>query len=42
MFNIGVEGQLLVGWTAAVWVGASFDAPLTSTFRFRYWRGCGI
>ncbi|EIF14470.1 MULTISPECIES: ABC transporter permease [Bacillus] len=27
LFNIGVEGQLLVGWTAAVWVGASFDAP---------------
>ena len=27
LFNIGVEGQLLVGWVAAVWVGLSFDLP---------------
>ncbi|MCY7945638.1 ABC transporter permease [Bacillus atrophaeus] len=27
LFNIGVEGQLLVGWTAAVWVGTAFDCP---------------
>ncbi|MEC1901060.1 ABC transporter permease [Bacillus atrophaeus] len=27
LFNIGVEGQLLVGWTAAVWVGTAFDGP---------------
>jgi general nucleoside transport system permease protein len=27
LFNIGVEGQLLVGWVAAVWVGVSFDLP---------------
>jgi general nucleoside transport system permease protein len=27
LFNIGVEGQLLVGWTAAVWVGLAFDLP---------------
>ncbi|MEC5222190.1 ABC transporter permease [Bacillus atrophaeus] len=27
LFNIGVEGQLLVGWTAAVWVGTAFDSP---------------
>lgn len=25
LFNIGVEGQLLVGWIAAVWVGLTFD-----------------
>lgn len=27
LFNIGVEGQLLVGWVASVWVGLSFDLP---------------
>lgn len=27
LFNIGVEGQLIVGWLAAVWVGSSFDLP---------------
>lgn len=27
LFNIGVEGQLIVGWLAAVWVGLSFDLP---------------
>jgi general nucleoside transport system permease protein len=27
LFNIGVEGQLIVGWTAAVWVGVAFDLP---------------
>ncbi|WP_243385701.1 ABC transporter permease [Bacillus kexueae] len=27
LFNIGVEGQLLVGWLAAVWVGVSFELP---------------
>lgn len=27
LFNIGVEGQLLVGWLAAVWVGVAFEAP---------------
>lgn len=27
LFNIGVEGQMLVGWVAAVWVGVSFDLP---------------
>ncbi|SEM48909.1 nucleoside ABC transporter membrane protein [Mesobacillus persicus] len=27
LFNIGVEGQLIVGWVAAVWVGVSFDLP---------------
>ena len=25
LFNIGVEGQLIVGWLAAVWVGVAFD-----------------
>ncbi|RFU71347.1 ABC transporter permease [Peribacillus saganii] len=25
LFNIGVEGQLIVGWLAAVWVGISFE-----------------
>lgn len=28
LFNIGVEGQLLVGWLASVWVGTSVEAPL--------------
>ncbi|MBD7964226.1 ABC transporter permease [Fictibacillus norfolkensis] len=27
LFNIGVEGQLLVGWLAAVYVGIFVDAP---------------
>lgn len=27
LFNIGVEGQLMVGWLTAVWVGTSFDLP---------------
>lgn len=27
LFNIGVEGQLLVGWIASIWVGLSFDLP---------------
>jgi general nucleoside transport system permease protein len=27
LFNIGVEGQLIVGWLAAVWVGTEFDLP---------------
>ncbi|MEH7122719.1 ABC transporter permease [Bacillus sp. JJ1503] len=27
LFNIGVEGQLIVGWLAAVWVGFAFDLP---------------
>lgn len=25
LFNIGVEGQLIMGWVAAVWVGLTFD-----------------
>nr|WP_110943512.1 ABC transporter permease [Virgibacillus senegalensis] len=28
LFNIGAEGQVIVGWLASVWVGAAFDAPL--------------
>lgn len=27
LFNIGVEGQLLVGWLVSVWVGLAFDLP---------------
>ncbi|MBU5595064.1 ABC transporter permease [Amphibacillus sp. MSJ-3] len=27
LFNIGAEGQVLVGWLASVWVGISFDLP---------------
>ncbi|KHD86556.1 ABC transporter permease [Heyndrickxia ginsengihumi] len=27
LFNIGAEGQLIVGWIAAVWVGLAFDLP---------------
>ncbi|WP_409253759.1 ABC transporter permease [Bacillus sp. SCS-153A] len=27
LFNIGVEGQLIMGWVAAVWVGLAFDLP---------------
>jgi general nucleoside transport system permease protein len=28
LFNIGAEGQLIVGWLAAVWVGLAVDAPM--------------
>ncbi|MFJ5622046.1 ABC transporter permease [Peribacillus loiseleuriae] len=28
LFNIGVEGQLIVGWLAAVWVGTTFELPM--------------
>lgn len=28
LFNIGVEGQVIVGWLAAVWVGVSFELPM--------------
>lgn len=28
LFNIGAEGQVIVGWVAAVWVGISFEAPI--------------
>ncbi|EIT85141.1 ABC transporter permease [Fictibacillus macauensis ZFHKF-1] len=28
LFNIGVEGQVLVGWLASVYVGISLDAPM--------------
>ncbi|WP_409294321.1 ABC transporter permease [Peribacillus sp. SCS-26] len=27
LFNIGVEGQVLIGWLAAVWVGLAVDLP---------------
>lgn len=27
LFNIGIEGQLIVGWFAAVYVGAAFELP---------------
>ncbi|MEH7107001.1 ABC transporter permease [Bacillus sp. JJ1764] len=27
LFNIGVEGQFMVGWLASVWVGVAFDLP---------------
>ncbi len=27
LFNIGVEGQVLVGWLAAVWVGTAAELP---------------
>lgn len=27
LFNIGVEGQLIMGWLAAAWVGQAFDLP---------------
>ncbi len=27
LFNIGVEGQFIVGWFASVWVGTTFDLP---------------
>lgn len=28
LFNIGAEGQVIVGWLAAVWIGTSFDLPM--------------
>jgi simple sugar transport system permease protein len=28
LFNIGVEGQVIVGWLAAVWVGIAFELPM--------------
>ncbi|WP_181348645.1 ABC transporter permease [Thalassobacillus sp. CUG 92003] len=28
LFNIGVEGQVFMGWLASVWVGVSFEAPM--------------
>ncbi|WP_245837230.1 ABC transporter permease [Virgibacillus phasianinus] len=28
LFNIGAEGQVIVGWLAAVWVGLAVDAPI--------------
>ncbi|MBM7598536.1 simple sugar transport system permease protein [Virgibacillus halotolerans] len=28
LFNIGAEGQVMVGWLAAVWVGLAVDAPM--------------
>ncbi|WP_214826675.1 ABC transporter permease [Exiguobacterium algae] len=28
LFNIGVEGQVLIGWVAAVYVGINFDLPM--------------
>ncbi|MFC4557184.1 ABC transporter permease [Virgibacillus kekensis] len=28
LFNIGAEGQVIVGWLASVWVGLAFDAPM--------------
>ena len=27
LFNIGVEGQLIVGWFAAAYVGVAFELP---------------
>ncbi|WP_281417499.1 ABC transporter permease [Lentibacillus saliphilus] len=27
LFNIGAEGQVFIGWLAAVWVGLAIDAP---------------
>ncbi|MFG6118311.1 ABC transporter permease [Thalassobacillus sp. B23F22_16] len=28
LFNIGVEGQVIMGWLASVWVGLAIDAPM--------------
>ncbi|MFZ3576665.1 ABC transporter permease [Virgibacillus sp. DJP39] len=28
LFNIGAEGQVIVGWLAAIWVGLAVDAPI--------------
>ncbi|GIN83636.1 putative ABC transporter permease protein YufP [Heyndrickxia sporothermodurans] len=27
LFNIGVEGQMLMGWLVSVWIGLAFDLP---------------
>ncbi|MEC5422631.1 ABC transporter permease [Virgibacillus sp. C22-A2] len=28
LFNIGAEGQVIVGWLAAVWIGITVDTPM--------------
>nr|WP_026680954.1 ABC transporter permease [Priestia megaterium] len=28
LFNIGAEGQVIVGWLAAVWIGTTVEAPM--------------
>lgn len=28
LFNIGAEGQVIIGWLAAIWVGLAVDAPI--------------
>lgn len=28
LFNIGAEGQVIMGWLAAVWVGTAFELPM--------------
>lgn len=28
LLNIGVEGQVFMGWLASVWVGISFELPM--------------
>lgn len=28
LFNIGVEGQMLIGWVGAVWIGTTVHAPM--------------
>lgn len=28
LFNIGAEGQVIIGWLVAVWIGSSFEAPM--------------
>ncbi|UOQ48638.1 ABC transporter permease [Gracilibacillus caseinilyticus] len=28
LFNIGAEGQVIVGWLASIWVGIEVDAPM--------------
>lgn len=28
LFNIGAEGQVIVGWLSAVWIGTTIDAPM--------------
>ncbi len=35
LFNIGVEGQLIVGWFAAAYVGAAFELPMIHSFAIR-------
>ena len=32
LFNIGVEGQLIVGWFAAAYVGIAFELPMYHPF----------